>query len=279
MRSLNPLRIPMPTEQYLKLAREIVEELVRECDRECGIKEMVAEMIEKAVAANYCELAERCCAVSNAASDVVRAVESRLERLQLENAELRSKLAAGDTRCEHCNGAPAIGTGDECQWCDGSGLKPTARDLELRSIALLIEAARLSKENVRLQDANAELRRELENGVIALKAAYAERDRLGSALVNERKSHQETVGELHRTEAACCAENAELLKDKARLDWLELTSSEVTTVEAPEACPSKQWTIWRDYSDPVWLGRGPTFRKALDEAMADAELRKKLEGK
>jgi hypothetical protein len=28
---------------------------------------------------------------------------------------------AKDPRCEHCNGAPAVGTKDECEWCEGTG--------------------------------------------------------------------------------------------------------------------------------------------------------------
>lgn len=31
-----------------------------------------------------------------------------------------------DPRCEHCNGTPAIGTKDECQWCERAGLKPAS---------------------------------------------------------------------------------------------------------------------------------------------------------
>ena len=34
------------------------------------------------------------------------------------NERIRAALAK---RCDHCDGAPAVGTKDECQWCSGTG--------------------------------------------------------------------------------------------------------------------------------------------------------------
>jgi len=55
--------------------------------------------------------------------------EEVIERQSRRNHNREMSKEQSDPRCEHCNGAPAIGTKDECQWCDGTGLRAHMRGM------------------------------------------------------------------------------------------------------------------------------------------------------